>query len=264
MPHDSRQAAVRQRESRECPFLGARCIKTEYRGSGDPIGTCTVSHQGLPHIICPNRFYEDDKGVIYQVSRLVLGDEHNIVLIPEVRLSSYGRVDFVAVQTDGQRRVLNFLPVEIHSNQTTQTGALSEAVREYERYGSFSTSRINYGMNTYMVIKTFFIQCLTKGKLFAHWGTPYVWVMQDTLFFNWVGRYDLELEEGLGGEDFIFAPCHLAFDDSDGQYHLELTRVVSASHEQLLSAFALPEESAFSREKFRRQLQEKLRQGKVA
>ena len=246
VPTDKSREAEKHRRAWTCPFMGSRCIKVLYRTDQRPIGTCSAFHLGTPNIICPKRFLESDKRVIKEVATRALGDSRQPILIPEVklprisnskRLSRYGQVDWVALTLDKQV-IHDFVGIEIVANQTTSTGELTDAAREFERTGKFSKDHYSYGLNTYMQIKTFFTQCLAKGRLFKHWNKKYAWLMQDVMFENWLERFSLNLGEGVEHGDFIFPVYDLVFNSVSERYELKLKNTYSATYDELLEAYS--------------------------
>lgn len=240
LPEDKGRSAIEQRRSLGCPFSGQECIKKLYRTDEPPSGFCTVAHLGKPCIICPNCFLENDKQIILEAAKLVLGDRVRITLVPEVSLpKGFGRVDWIGAVLDGDD-VIDFVPIETHANQTTQTGALTKALREYKNTGKFSSKHYNYGINHYHQIKTFFTQCLNKSQLFSSWKKKFVWIIEEHVFNDWLDRFGLNLPTGLNNGEIIFKSYGLDFNKSLGRYALASRKTVSTDRTTLLSAYSRP------------------------
>jgi hypothetical protein len=228
--------------NRTCPFVGSRCIKAPYRTNKPPNGSCTVSHLGKPHIICPKRFLEDDKGLLLAEAHHHFGEDANIVLMPEVKLEQHlGQIDWVAAKLDAGSEVGDFIGMEIMANQTTSTGPLTDALEEFEQTGRFSRTHYGYGLNTYMQVKTFFTQCLVKGKVFEAWSKKYVWIMQDVLFDNWMKRTKARLSKKGNGKSIVFAVYKLVFDAKASRYRLRLRERHYASYRELVEVYSRTE-----------------------
>lgn len=244
VPEDKSEIAQKFRNSKICPFTAKICIKQEYRTKKPPTGACVASHLGKPHIICPNRFYENDFSILWDALRLSLGHNIKAVLVPEIDLKKkgmrkkIGRLDWSGVKLGSNGEIDNFIGIEVVSNQTT--GKLTDALAEFSRAGRFSKTKYNFSLNTYMQVKTFFTQCLTKGHLFDEWSKKYVWIMQDFLYEDWVTRFNLQLKKGVNNGNFIFFVCSLIFNDKEGKYQLKLKEVYSATYKQLLEAYTAP------------------------
>jgi hypothetical protein len=101
-----------------------------------------------------------------------------------------------------------------------------------------------------MQIKTFFTQCLAKGRIFNKWSKKYVWIMQDFLFDDWTTRFNLKLEKGTNRGNFIFMVQALFFDGKIGRYRLKQKEAYSATYEQLLEAYTAPVAEPFEIDDF--------------
>lgn len=251
VPEDKSAQALHYRKTRICPFTESLCTKKLYRTNEPPTGSCAVSHLGRASIICPNRFLEDRRQVLTHAAEVALGRDGPKAILSEVGLpKGFGRVDWLAVKVNQTGDILDYAPIEIQANQTTSTGALTNAIKEYERTGKFSKTYYRYGLNSYMQIKTFFTQCLNKGQLFAKWNKKYLWVMQDMIYENWTQRFQLELHGGPDTGDSIFIVYEFVYDDALGRYRLKMRGISSAARAELLEAYSrpttkLPEESSF-------------------
>ena len=109
--------ATEVRANTLCPFKlrGDVCTKDK---KDDPLGACSIHHQGSPIIICPVRF-EEDRQVLYDTAKFFFDGTTGVEVIPEARLkmengSSAGNIDFVLVKTDGDR-ITDFGGLEIRS-----------------------------------------------------------------------------------------------------------------------------------------------------
>ena len=101
IPENKSEKALEQRKSRICPFNNLECTKKLYRTDEPPNGSCTVSHLGRPCIICPTRFEENDKEIIKNAAKIVLGNNKKIELVSEDTLPmKFGRIDWVGIVYD--------------------------------------------------------------------------------------------------------------------------------------------------------------------
>lgn len=123
--------ATQVREHTSCPFKvrGSQCIKDK---KDDPLGVCSIHHEGAPIITCPVQF-EKDRVVFRDASAFFFGTAENVEVIPEARLrtsdgTSAGNIDFVpARMREGE--IVDFGALEI------QLVYISGNVREpFERY----------------------------------------------------------------------------------------------------------------------------------
>jgi len=246
VPENRSEKAQEHRRSKKCPFIRTSCVKEQYRTEEPPTGSCMVSHLGKPHMICPKRFYEDGFRILWETVDSIFGSDVEAVLISEVSLrrrearKKIGVVDWVAVKLRSGEEIEDFIGIEVMADQTTSTGKLVEALKEFDKTNRFSKTHYGYGLNTYMQVKTFFTQCLAKGRLFNRWSKKYVWIMQDVLFENWIDRFNLKLKRGVDDENFIFKIYDPVYNEKMGRYQLNLKETYSATFELLLEAYAAP------------------------
>jgi len=261
IPEDRSEEAKQYRRTRICPFIGSLCVKKLYRTDEPPTGSCTVSHKGKASVICPNRFLEDDRRLLKEAVRVALPNDSRMLLIPEVGLpKGFGRVDWVGVKLSSSNQLADFVAIELQANQTTSTGALTNAIKEFERTGTFSRRHYGYGLNGYMQIKTFFTQCLNKGRLFSRWQKKYVWIIQDVIYEDWTSRFQLKLDEGSEKGTIVFMVYDLVFDDASGKYRWRLRKIVSSSHTHLLEAYSQPARELPPPDDFVLNINDKIRQ----
>ena len=246
-PDDAR--VLSQREGRKCPFTNEKCIKQLYRTDKPPSGCCSVSHNGENIIICPKRFSADNNRIIYDIAKLLL-KTNDITLINEVGLpEGFGRVDWVAMSQENFGSI-KYIPIETHANQTTSTGGLTDAIGEHEATGILSLTRYKYGLNTYHQIKTFFTQCLQKSQLFEKWNRNFVWILDDSVFKNWLNRFSLKLDPLDLNNRIFFFTYGLEFNKVSRKYDLIQKSVASSNRMALLEAYNrggddLPSENEF-------------------
>lgn len=129
---DHTQRAARYRSRRLCPFNNKipNCTKDKAK---NPLGVCSIYHEGQPVITCPIRFREE--WVIADDAASFLFDESATwSSLTEVRLNdvngkSAGNIDVVLVAYDDQGKVYDFGALEI------QAVYISGNVREpFEHY----------------------------------------------------------------------------------------------------------------------------------
>lgn len=226
-----------QRINRLCPFTNSECTKKLYRTDQPPSGSCSVSHNGSNVIICPNRFLEDNKKIIWNILNRFLGNG-KIALISEATLpGNFGRVDFVGVKIGTNNEILDFISIETHANQTTSTGGLTDAIQEHEIKGVLSKNRYNFGLNTYHQIKTFFTQCLNKSQLFQKWDKKFIWILDSSVFDNWKSRFNITFNSSPQSSNIHFFSYGLEFNQKLKKYNLLLKEDVAVNRSNLLDAY---------------------------
>jgi len=115
---DQTSSAIRYRSRRLCPFNNKvpNCTKDKAK---NPLGVCSVLHDGAPAITCPIRFREDWLITDDTASFFFTKDTAWSSLI-EVRLNdangkSAGNIDVVLVAYDDNGKVLDFGALEIQA-----------------------------------------------------------------------------------------------------------------------------------------------------
>lgn len=168
-----------------CRYTNKSCYKTRKSDSSVAIGTCTVSYgrEAKNIIICPNRLLERKQiftDCIHLLKSHIPGNELHI--IPEVSIPG-GSVDYVLVSTDANRKVKDFVGIELQTMDTTGT-VWPERQRLLESWGFNSDEQISnrtYGMNWKMTSKTILMQLLHKIETFESLNRHFVLVVQDCL-----------------------------------------------------------------------------------
>jgi len=167
-----------------CKYTGKKCYKTRKSDPSIAIGTCTIeygsSQKGV--IICPSRLLERKQiflDCMHLLTHHVPGNEIHIV--PEVTIPG-GHVDFVLVSTDKNRKVKDFVGIELQTMDTT--GSVWPARQELMKSLGFSVlneANKPYGMNWKMTAKTILVQLHHKIQTFENLNRHFVLVVQDCL-----------------------------------------------------------------------------------
>ena len=118
LPTDQSAAASRYRNQRLCPFNNKvpNCTKDKAK---NPLGVCSVLHEGMPAITCPIRFREDWL-VTDDAASFFFPEDTKWSSLTEVRLNdangkSAGNIDVVLVSYDDGGKVLDFGALEIQA-----------------------------------------------------------------------------------------------------------------------------------------------------
>lgn len=114
---DQSAKAIRYRSRRLCPFNNKvpNCTKDKAK---NPLGVCSVFHDGNPVITCPIRFRED--WLITDDAASFFFDDTAWSSLTEVRLNdahgkSAGNIDIVLVAYDENGKIFNFGALEIQA-----------------------------------------------------------------------------------------------------------------------------------------------------
>ena len=167
----------------QCPYLNGACTKKSHNLTS-PFPVCSIYRRRgdrPPICVCPNRFLEAQlqEDVIRECWT---GDPPaNPVLVGEVSMKKFGKVDFVVADIDPDGTTIrNFISVELQAVDIT-----GSYLRSYEAITNNEVSvqsRPTYGFNWANVRKRFLSQIIAKGFHHFHWGTRIVAIMQQDLF----------------------------------------------------------------------------------
>ena len=128
---DQSKKAARYRSKRLCPFNNKvpNCTKDK---ANDPLGVCSVFHDGTPAITCPVRFREDwiitDDAASFFFAENLAWSSLTEVRLNDANGKSAGNIDVVLVAYDGNGTILDFGALEI------QAVYISGNVREPFKY----------------------------------------------------------------------------------------------------------------------------------
>ncbi len=173
-------------KNQDCPFTGKRCIKTRKSEPEVAIGTCTVEYKDFLEgiIICPFRLIEKNQifiDCLHLLTGHVPGNELHIV--PEVAIPG-GNVDYFLVSVDVDKRISDFVGIELQTMDTTGTvwPERQLLLKELELFDSnVNVENKSYGINWKMTAKTILVQLHHKIQTFETLNKHLVLVMQDCL-----------------------------------------------------------------------------------
>lgn len=169
----------------QCRFSCKKCFKVRKSQADISIGTCTVQYgkENRNVIICPYRLLERKQiftDCLHLLTSHTPGNE--LHLVPEVSIPG-GSVDFILVSTDSNRKVKDFVGIELQTMDTT--GSIwPERELTLKEMGIKDIEVINnksYGMNWKMTAKTILVQLHHKINTFENLNKHLVLVIQDCL-----------------------------------------------------------------------------------
>lgn len=172
-------------QKQHCRYSNKRCFKVRKSESSISIGTCTVQY-GKEHksvIICPHRLLERKQiflDCLHLLTSHTPGNE--LHLIPEVQIPG-GNVDYFLVSTDSNRKVKDFVGIELQTMDTTGSVwperelALQEIGVEEKK----PCETKSFGINWKMTAKTILVQLHHKIETFENLNKHLVLVAQDCL-----------------------------------------------------------------------------------
>lgn len=203
-------------KSQHCRYSGKKCFKTRKSDSSIAIGTCTVSYgageRNRDVIICPNRLLEREQifiDCLHLLRSHVPGNELHIV--PEVSIPG-GSVDYFIVSTDSNRKVKDFVGIELQTMDTTGS-VWPERQKLLKSLGLLTHEEIedkSFGMNWKMTAKTILVQLHHKIDTFEHLNKHFVLIVQDCLMeymareFNFEHITDAKLGDSMHFHSYRF------------------------------------------------------------
>lgn len=174
-------------QNQNCSYINKRCIKSRKSQPEISIGTCTVNYGKDERniIICPFRLLER-KQIFMDCIHLLTAHEpgNELHILPEVSIPG-GNVDYFLVSTNAERKVKDFVGIELQTLDTTGT-VWPERQRFLKGKGfatddSDTTSTKPFGMNWKMTAKTILVQIHHKIDTFEHLNKHLVLITQDCL-----------------------------------------------------------------------------------
>lgn len=160
-------------------------------------------------------------------------------------MEKFGKVDFVLADYDSaNRRILQFLPVELQAVDITRTVQPAyAAILNSEQLAS----RPNYGFNWANVRKRYVSQLIAKGYYCHQWGTRIVAVLQTDLFDEFQ-KHARVPSVGIDDANIVFMLYQFQLVPDQGTWQLVLDRVVPTTHVMVMNAILY--ETPPSKEKF--------------
>ena len=171
-----------------CRYSGKRCFKVRKSQANVSIGTCTVQYgtDNKDVIICPHRLLER-KQIFTDCLHLLTSHQpgNELHLISEVAIPG-GSVDYFLVSTNSDRKVKDFVGIELQTMDTTGTlwPERELALQELGLKKGVPASDKSYGMNWKMTAKTILVQLHHKIDTFESINKHLVLVVQDYLLDN--------------------------------------------------------------------------------
>jgi len=226
---DQSASANRYRSRRLCPFNNKvpNCTKDKAK---NPLGVCSILHDGAPVITCPIRFREDWL-ITDDAASFFFPDDANWSSLTEVRLNdangkSAGNIDVVLVAYDNDGKILDFGALEI------QAVYISGNVRDLFEYFMKDpkgraqmdwSEQPNYPRPDYLSSsrKRLAPQLLFKGGILHSWGKKSA-VALNKSFFDTLPRLT---KAPKGKAEIAWLIYDLELTTIDGQQRYKLTKI---------------------------------------
>ena len=171
--------------NQKCRYSGKNCYKVRKSKASVAIGTCTVCYGADKKnvIICPNRLLERKQIFTDCLHLLTLHQPGNeLHLVPEVPIPG-GSVDYFLISTDANRKVKDFVGIELQTMDTTGTvwPERELTLQELGLKTNVAAPEKTFGMNWKMTAKTILVQLHHKIDTFESINKHLVLVVQDHL-----------------------------------------------------------------------------------
>ena len=214
-------------DSQQCRYSSKKCFKVRKSQADISIGTCTVQYgkEKRDVIICPHRLLERKQIFIDCLHLLTSHTPGNeLHLIPEVSIPG-GSVDYFLVSTDSNRKVKDFVGIELQTMDTTGTiwPERELTLKEMGLKDAEIVDKKSYGMNWKMTAKTILVQLHHKINTFESLNKHLVLVIQDCLLDYIKNEFSFShiSTQALVGESMHFHSYCLKKEEQDYKLVLE-------------------------------------------
>ncbi len=252
-------------KTQHCKYINKKCIKNRKSEPEISIGTCTVNYgkDEKNIIICPFRLLER-KQIFMDCIHLLTAHEpgNELHILSEIKIPG-GNVDYFLVSTDSNRKVKDFVGIELQTLDTTGT-VWPERQRFLKQQGfdtkeSVTSSKKPFGMNWKMTAKTILVQIHHKIHTFEHLNKHLVLVTQDCLLDYIKQEFTFtEVSDNPKIGDAMHFHSYQITDSIDNDYKLKLNKRHSTDSEGIAVLLGLQAEANIELEQILRTLESKI------
>jgi hypothetical protein len=226
--------AKKDRKRYRCPFIGEKCNK-QSRLIKYPMGVCSVRYADDIIALCPRRFLQENT-VFKNIADHYFKTRNDLVVFSEISLSQTGTFDYVMVKHKPfSSDIEDFVVIEFQTGQTTGTGNLVQALKDFVKGEDVEGKSYRFGLNLADIWKRSFTQILNKGIVLENWGHKIYWVVQEPVYRDFVNRYNLDHMTYDDEHTTVFLICDMK-EDAD-KYELFQTKIESSTISDLFKAF---------------------------
>ncbi|MBI2099410.1 hypothetical protein HYT45_03310 [Candidatus Uhrbacteria bacterium] len=234
--------AKRYCDRKLCPFNNKvpNCTKDK---ANNPLGVCSVIHNGKPVITCPIRFREEWL-IVEDAARFFFNEKSKWTSLTEVKLldrngESAGNVDLVLVSYNDKGQLTDFASLEVQGVYIS--GNLRNPFEAYIKRPSskfYWPKGYNYPKPDYLSSsrKRLIPQMLYKGGIFKTWNKKQAVALQKS-FFDTLPKLPTVKKENAEIAWFLY---DLILDKNTKQYHLTLVDTVYTKFEPALLCVTTP------------------------
>jgi hypothetical protein len=241
--------AERYQSQKLCPYNNKvpNCTKDK---ANNPLGVCSILHNGSPVITCPNRFREDWI-IIEKAAEFAFGAKTKWTSLSEIKLvdkngQSAGNIDFVLVAYDDNGALIDFASLEVQGVYIS--GNLRNPFEAYVKNPAkdfFWPTGYNYPKPDYLSSsrKRLIPQMLYKGGIFKSWDKKQAVALQKS-FYETLPSLPKTTK---GKADIAWFLYDLKLNNDAVQYELVLEDVIFTEFEAALQKVTTPEPGDISR-----------------
>lgn len=235
--------AQRYRKQKLCPFNNKvpNCTKDK---ANNPLGVCSVWHNGTAVITCPTRLREEWV-IIDNAAEFAFGKKATWTSLSEIKLvdkngQSAGNIDFVIVQYNEKGQLIDFASLEVQGVYIS--GNLRNPFEEYIKSPNKDfewPSGYNYPKPDYLSSsrKRLIPQMLYKGGIFQSWKKKQVVALQKSFFETLPSLPTTTKSKG----DIAWFLYDLVYDKEQKQNNLVLADTIYTEFESALLRVTTPE-----------------------
>lgn len=256
---------VEKLSTQQCKYIGKKCIKNRKSEPDIAIGTCTLKYgkNETNVIICPFRLLER-KQIFMDCIHLLTAHEpgNELHILSEIKIPG-GNVDYFLVSTDSNRKVKDFVGIELQTLDTTGTvwPERQRFLKEqgFETKDVITDSKKPFGMNWKMTAKTILVQIHHKIHTFEHLNKHLVLVTQDCLLDYIKQEFTFsEVSDNPKIGDSMHFHSYDLIDDKNCSYKLKLNKRYSTDSEGISVLLGLKAEANIELEKILKTLESKI------
>jgi hypothetical protein len=199
------------------------------------MGVCSVRYADDIIALCPRRFLQENT-VFKNIADHYFKTRNDLVVFSEISLSQTGTFDYVMVKHKPfSSDIEDFVVIEFQTGQTTGTGNLVQALKDFVKGEDVEGKSYRFGLNLADIWKRSFTQILNKGIVLENWGHKIYWVVQEPVYRDFVNRYNLDHMTYDDEHTTVFLICDMK-EDAD-KYELFQTKIESSTISDLFKAF---------------------------
>lgn len=199
------------------------------------MGVCSVQYGDQTVALCPRRFLQDNS-VFMDIADHYFNTRNDLLIFSEVGLTDIGTFDCVMVKHKPlSNDIEDFVIIEFQTGQTTGTGELVNALKDFMKKKPIEGKSYNFGLNLADIWKRSFTQILNKGIVLEHWGHNIYWVVQEPVYQDLLDRYNLNGMQYKQDHKTVFMIYDMK--PAGNKYELFRTRIESSTTDDLFKAF---------------------------